>query len=163
VINALYARDVLLIPQEQWWLVFIPLMVTMIIVSIPIGKLVDKIGRKIPLILGLIAFGLGTVIFMIGDLYIVMVAMILFGIGQLLFFTAMMALSTDLVEAENRGKVNGFTNFMGYIVMGFGMLVGNYLYVSFNPRLPFYIALAFLIPTLVTILFLVHEPTKRAA
>jgi MFS family permease len=163
VINALYARDVLLIPQEQWWLVFIPLMVTMIIVSIPIGKLVDKIGRKIPLILGLIAFGLGTVIFMIGDLYIVMVAMILFGIGQLLFFTAVMALSTDLVEAENRGKVNGFTNFMGYIVMGFGMLVGNYLYVSFNPRLPFYIALAFLIPTLVTILFLVHEPTKRAA
>jgi MFS family permease len=162
VINALYARDTLGIPEEQWWLVYIPLLVTMIVASIPIGKAVDKIGRKIPLILGLFAFGLGAVIFITGNLFTVTIAMILFGLGNLLFMAAMMALSTDLVDSENRGKVNGFTNFSGYIMMGIGMLLGNYLYVSFSPQLPFYMALALTFPALIIVLFLVHEPAKRA-
>ena len=162
VINALYARDILGIPQEQWWLVYIPLLLTMIVASIPIGKAVDKIGRKIPLILGLFTFGIGAAIFVIGNLFIIMIAMILFGLGNLLFMAATMALSTDLVDSENRGKVNGFTNFSGYIMMGIGMLLGNYLYVSVLPQLPFYMALALTFPALVIVLFLVHEPAKRA-
>ncbi len=52
VINALYAVEVLGIPKEQWWLVFIPLLLTMVVASVPIGKVVDKFGRKTPLILG---------------------------------------------------------------------------------------------------------------
>jgi MFS family permease len=162
VINALYARDVLGIPEEQWWLVFVPLLITMIVASIPIGKTVDKIGRKIPLILGLFTFGAGAAIFVFGNLYLVMVAMILFGLGNLLFMAAVMALSTDLVESENRGKVNGFINFSGYIMMGIGMLLGNYLYVSVLPQLPFYMALALIFPALFIVLFFVHEPAKRA-
>jgi MFS family permease len=163
VINALYAKDILKIPQEQWWLVFIPLTITMIIVSIPIGKAVDKFGRKAPLVLGLFAFALGVIIFVVGNLFTVAIAMILFGIGNLLFMASVMALSTDLVIPENRGKVNGFINFTGYIVMGIGMLLGNALYVSIRPQLPFYLALALLIPTLIIILFLVHEPQKQSA
>ncbi len=162
VINALYARDTLGIPEEQWWLVFIPLLVTMIVASIPVGKAVDKFGRKIPLILGLLAFGAGTAIFVIGNLLLVMIAMVLFGLGNLFFMSASMALATDLVEAKNRGKVNGFANFTGYIFMGIGMLLGNYLYDAFFPQLPFYIALSLLAPALMIILFLVHEPVKRA-
>jgi MFS family permease len=162
VINALYARDVLGIPEEQWWLVFVPLLITMIVASIPIGKTVDKIGRKIPLILGLFTFGAGATLFVFGNLYLVMVAMILFGLGNLLFMAAVMALSTDLVESENRGKVNGFINFSGYIMMGIGMLLGNYLYVSVLPQLPFYVALTLIFPALFIVLFFVHEPAKRA-
>jgi len=162
VINALYAKDVLGIPEEQWWLVYIPLLLTMIVASIPIGKAVDKIGRKIPLILGLFTFGIGAAIFVIGNLYFIMIAMVLFGLGNLLFMAAMLALSTDLVHSENRGKVNGFTNFSGYIMMGIGMLLGNYLYVSFLPQLPFYMAIALTFPALIIVLFLVHEPAKRA-
>jgi MFS family permease len=161
VINALYAVEVLGIPKEQWWLVFIPLLLTMVVVSIPIGKVVDKFGRKTPLILGLFVFAAGMAIFTTGNLFTVMIAMILYGIGTLLFSASLMALSTDLVAAENRGKINGFTNFTGYIAMGIGMLLGNYLYVSVFPQLPFLIAIATTIPTLIMVLFLVHEPAKR--
>jgi len=161
VINALYAVEVLGIPKEQWWLVFIPLLLTMIVVSIPIGKVVDKFGRKMPLLLGLCVFAAGMAIFATGNLFTVMVAMILYGIGNLLFSASLMALSTDLVAAENRGKINGFTNFAGYIAMGIGMLLGNYLYVSVFPQLPFLIAIATTIPTLIMVVFLVHEPAKR--
>jgi MFS family permease len=129
----------------------------MILVSIPIGKMVDRIGRKLPLTLGLFVFGSGTLIFTIGNLLTVMIAMSLFAIGQLLVMSAAMALSTDLVNSENRGKVVGFRNFVGYIFNGLGMLLGNFLYVSFFPQLPFYVTLGLLIPELLIVLFLVHE------
>ena len=158
VINAVYARDVLLIPKSKWWLVFIPLTITMIIASIPVGKAIDRFGRRIPLILGLIVFDAGLAIFTIGDFVLVSVAMILFGLGQLLIMSSSMALATDLVEREYRGKVNGFINFMSYIAMGFGMLLGNYLYIAFMPQLPFYTALALTIPAFVIVISLVKEP-----
>ena len=161
VINALYARDVLLIPKEQWWLVYVPLMLTMVLASIPIGKMVDKIGRKIPLVLGLFVLGAATLIFVTGNLLTVMISMSLFGTAQLLAMAAVTALSTDLVHPENRGKVNGFVNFMGYIMMAFGMLLGNYLYVNFIPQLPFYVTLGLIVPEFFIVLFLVHEPKKR--
>jgi MFS family permease len=157
VMNAIYATNNLGIPEDQWWLTFIPLLATMILVSIPIGKMVDRIGRKLPLTLGLFVFGSGTLIFTIGNLLTVMIAMSLFAIGQLLVMSAAMALSTDLVNSENRGKVVGFRNFVGYIFNGLGMLLGNFLYVSFFPQLPFYVTLGLLIPELLIVLFLVHE------
>ena len=161
VINALYARDVLLIPEEQWWFVFIPLLLTMVVASIPIGKMVDNIGRKIPLVLGLFVFGAATLIFVTGNFFTVMISMCLFAFGQLLAMSAVMALATDLVPPENRGKVVGFRNFIGYIAMGFGMLLGNYLYVSFIPQVPFCVTLGLTVAAFLIVLFLVHEPKKR--
>jgi predicted MFS family arabinose efflux permease len=161
VINAVYARDVLLIPQSQWWLVFIPLTITMIAVSIPVGKAIDRFGRKIPLILGLVAFDAGLATFIVGDLLIVSIAMILFGLGQLLIMSSSMAFAADLVKPEYRGKVNGFINFMSYIAMGFGMLLGNYLYIAFVPQMPFYTALALTIPAFVITIFLVKEARPK--
>jgi MFS family permease len=160
VMNAIYATQVLGIPEEQWWLTFIPLLVTMIIMSIPIGKMVDRIGRKIPLILGLIIFASATAIFTIGNLLTVMLAMSLFAMGQLFVMAAAMALSTDLVDPVNRGKVVGFRNFVGYIFNGLGMLLGSYLYITFFPQLPFYVTLVLMVPTLLIAAFMVHELQK---
>jgi MFS family permease len=161
VINALYARDVLGIPEEQWWLTFVPLLLTMVVASIPIGKMVDKIGRKIPLVLGLSVLGVATLIFVNGTLLTLMISMSLFGIAMMLTMSASMALSADLVRPVNRGKVVGFNNFVGYIVMGLGMLLGNYLYVSFVPQSPFYVTLGLTVAAFLVVLFLIHEPEKR--
>jgi MFS family permease len=160
VMNAIYATENLGIPKEQWWLTFIPLLLTMIVASIPIGKMVDKIGRKIPLILGLFVLGTATLTFVSGNLLTVMISMALFGIGQLLVMAAAMALSTDLVNPENRGKVVGFRNFVGYIFNGLGMLLGNYLYISFFPQMPFYVTLGLIIPGIFITLFMIHEILK---
>ncbi len=165
VINQIYAVEILGISLEQWWLVFIPLLLTMIIASIPIGKTVDKFGRKIPLILGIITLGTAIVVFITGDFLRVMISMVLFGVANLLAMSSMMALSTDLVDPVNRGKVVGFRNFVGYIAMGFGMLLGNFLLIEGSnidiPQLPFYVGLGLLIPTLLLALFFVHEPKER--
>jgi MFS family permease len=161
VINALYANKVLGIPKEQWWLVFVPLLLTMVVASLPIGKMVDKVGRKIPIILGLGVLGAGTVIFALGNFLMVMVAMCLFGFAQMLIMSGSMALSTDLIEPVNRGKVVGFNNFFGYIIMGLGMLLGAYLYENFIPQSPFIISFGVTFVALLMVIFLVHEPKKR--
>jgi len=161
VINALYARDILHIPESQWWLVFIPLFVSMIVMSVPIGKMVDKVGRKIPLLLSNFAFAPAIFLFLNGDFVRVAIAMPLIGLGQLLLAAAASALQTDLVPQENRGKVIGFTNFVNYIFMGFGMLLGNYLYANILPQLPFLLMLVLLVPQFLITLFLISEPKKR--
>lgn len=161
VINALYARDVLGIPEEQWYFVFIPLLLTMVVASIPIGKMVDKVGRKIPLILGLCVFNVATVIFAFGNFLMIMISMSLFGMAHMLVMSGAMALSTDLVLPVNRGKVVGFNNFVGYIAMGLGMLLGSYLYESFIPQSPFIVNLGLVVTAFLIVLFLIHEPEKR--
>jgi len=166
VINQIYALNILGVTLEQWWLVFIPMLLTVVVASIPIGKAVDKFGRKIPLILGLFVLSGGTMIFAHGDFLTVMISMSLFGIAQLLVMSSAMALSTDLVEPVNRGKVVGLRNFVGYIVMGFGMLLGNYLFLEGTllsvPALPFYTAFLLIIPQLFIVLFLVHEKPRES-
>ncbi|MDQ1279259.1 MAG: hypothetical protein QG670_519 [Thermoproteota archaeon] len=69
---------------------------------------------------------------------------------------------TDLVKQENKRKVNGFTNFASYVAMGIGMLLGNYIYVSSIPQMPFYMTLGLVVPELLIIMFLIHEPKDKA-
>ena len=86
----------------------------------------------------------------------------LFGLGQLLFFSSFASLQTDLVPRENRAKVIGFSQFVGYILMAFGMLAGGILY-SISRQFPFLLMMLFLAPSFLIILLLVHEPEKREA
>jgi MFS family permease len=160
VINALYARDILGIPEEQWYLVFIPLLLTMVVASIPIGKMVDKVGRKISLTLGLCVLGFGTAIFVMGDFITIIISMCLFGISHMLIMSGALALSADLVRPTNRGKVRGFNNFVGYIVMGLGMLLGSYLYETVIPQSPFILNLGVVTIAFIMVLLLIHEPER---
>ena len=98
---------------------------------------------------------------MLGNLPMLMLSMALFAIGQLLVMSSAMALSADIVNPENRGKVVGFRNFVSYILSGLGMLLGNYLYVSVFPQLPFYAALALVVPALLIATFMVQEPKNK--
>jgi MFS family permease len=161
VINALYARDVLLIPESQWWLVYFPLLVTMGITSIPVGKAIDRVGRKKPLYLALVVWGSATLLFINGTFYMVIIAMALFGVAQLLAMSASTALSADLVSSEHRGRINGSINFAGYIAMACGMLFGNYLYINISAQTPFYAMLGLVIPIFLIIRTLVQEPAVR--
>jgi putative MFS transporter len=161
VINAIYARDILLIPQNQWWLTFIPLLLTMIFASIPIGKMIDVIGRKIPMALGTLTFAISTLLFIFGNFTIKMISMILYGISLLLLMSSINAIVTDLVQQEKRGRVNGFINFASYISQGTAMLLGGFLFAQVFPQAPFFLSLTLIIPILLVILLKVNEPKKH--
>jgi MFS family permease len=157
VINAVYAQEQLGIPEEIWWITFIPLLVTMMIASIPIGKTIDRIGPKIPLTLGPIVLAISALVFAYGNFFTIMISMCLNGLVFLLIMSSAMTLAASLVEPENRGKVRGFLNFMGYIFQGVGMLLGNFFY-NLIPTLPFYIAIGLAVPMVLITALRVREP-----
>ena len=115
----------------------------MLVVAIPIGKMIDKTGRKVPLLLSAVLEVPTVLLFIYGYFTRVMVSMSLFGFSILLGMSAGSARRTDLIAREIRGKIIGFTNFVGYIATAMAMLLGNWMYVSFAPQLPFLRLLVF--------------------
>ena len=160
VINAIYARDILNIPQNEWFLTYIPMLLTMVVVSYPIGKIIDKIGMKIPLITSPGLLIASMLLFINGNILTVTISMVLFGLVNTLIMSAGMALSACLVEPKNRGKIAGGLNFVGYILTGIGMLIGN-LFYNLSPQLPIYMTIAVAIPMILIIFFRIPEPKKE--
>ena len=156
-----YAVDELLIDKAFWPVILTALFVTMIVLSIPAGKLVDKLNRKIPLLASYALFGVSMWLFVNGDPARLFISLVLIGIGQVMINAAFGALQADLTPREQRGKVNGFTNFMNFILMAIGSLAGGFLYEHISPQAPFLLAIVFIAPAFMLTLTLVHEPEKR--
>jgi DHA1 family multidrug resistance protein B-like MFS transporter len=156
-----YAVDELLIDEAMWPFILTALFVTMIVLSIPIGKIVDKTNRKIPILVAYIVFGLSMWLFVNGDLLKLFVSLVLLGVGQVMMNSAFSALQADLTPKDQRGKVNGFTNFANYILMALGSLTGGILYEHVSPQLPFFIAIVLIVPSFVLTLVMVREPERR--
>jgi DHA1 family multidrug resistance protein B-like MFS transporter len=159
--QVVYAVEELSIDPALWPLILTALFVTMIALSIPAGKLVDKLNRKIPLLASYILFGVSMWLFVYGDPARLFVSLVLIGVGQVMINAAFSALQADLTPRDQRGKVNGFTNFMNFILMAIGSLAGGFLYEHVSPQMPFLLAIFFIAPAFVLTLTLVHEPEKR--
>jgi len=159
--TVVYAVQDLGLSRPEWSLVLMFLFVAMILLAIPIGKLVDRVGRKIPLLLSYVIGIPALLLFVYGDLYRLIVSLILLGVTQLMMFSSYSALMADLVPKEQRGKVTGFSQFFNYITMALGVLLGGILYSTISHQLPFFLMLVFMIPQFLITLFLVHEPKQR--
>ena len=171
-----YAIYELSVDRAFWPLILTALFVTMIILAVPMGKVVDKFNRKIPLLTAYLVFGAAMWIFVKGDFISsiasswgsniflgvdLFVSLVLVGVGQVMMNSAFSALQADLTPKAQRGKVNGFTNFMNFILMAFGNLIGGFLYEHVSPQLPFFLAISLTVPSFALTLVLVHEPEKR--
>jgi len=156
-----YAVEELLIDKALWPLILTGLFVTMITLSVPIGKLVDKTSRKPSILIAYFVFGASLWLFVNGDLVKLFISLALTGVGQALFNAAFGALQADLTPKEERGKINGFTNFVNCILMALGSFFGGFMYENFSPQLPFYISMFLVLPAFILTLFLVHEPKTR--
>jgi MFS family permease len=158
---ALYAVKVLGIDEAVWPFILTALPITMIILAIPIGKVVDKINRKLPLLAAYASFGVALWLFVNGDLLKLFASLVLFGVGQVMMNSAYSALQADLTPKDNRGKINGFSSFTSCILMALGSLTGGILYEHFSHQLPFYLAATLIVPSFILTLMLVQEPEKR--
>jgi DHA1 family multidrug resistance protein-like MFS transporter len=159
--TVIYATRVLLIDEVLWGFIIALVPLTTIALAIPVGKLVDKIRRKIPILASMLLFGLSMWIFVNGDLVKVVLSLIILGSGNVMLNASFGALQTDLTPQVQRGKVSGFINFANYIVLAAGSLTGGYLYEHVSPQSPFLLAIATLLPSSLLTLVLVKEPEKR--
>ena len=142
----------------QWGYVMIALFICMIILSFPVGKLLDKVGRKIPLIISNFLTIPAVLLFIFGNYSTLFISMPLFGFAMLLGFSAYQTIFADLVPQAQRGKVTGSMNFFSNVFMALGGVIGGLLYDNVSPALPFLLMVALAIPSVALILFYVHEP-----
>ncbi len=125
------------------------------------GKLIDKVGKKKPMLISYVIFGLVIIIFLQADFYRALVIMPLIGALNILLGASTSALRADLVPREHRGKVAGTTNFFNLVAGAFGQLAGGYMYDKLSHPLPFLCSVLLLIPVFLLTLLFVKEPKKE--
>lgn len=141
-----------------WGYVMVALFLSMIVMSLPVGRVLDKVGRKIPLIVSGILIIPSILLFIYGNYVTLFIAMPLVGLTQLLGFSAFQSLFADLVPQAQRGKVTGSMHFFTYVFMALGGLTGGILYDSISPQFPFLVMLILIIPSILVTALYVKEP-----
>jgi MFS family permease len=156
-----YAVNILSIDKAVWAYMLTVLPITMIILSIPIGKLVDKFNRKVPILISYFFISSALLLFVYGNLVLLFTSLIFLGAGQVMSNSGYNALQADLTPKECRGKIQGFSSFINYVVMAIGTAMGGFLYEHFSPQLPFYLASLFMVPAFLITLMRVHDAQRR--
>jgi predicted MFS family arabinose efflux permease len=162
VFLVVYAVNALRVDPAIWAYILLALPVTMILASVPIGKVVDKVNRKVPILISYVFFIGSLLLFANGwSVFLLFISLAFLGIGIVMMNSGASALQADLTPRESRGKVQGFSSFVNNIVMAAGAATGGFMYEHIFPASPFYLSIMLSIPAFLLTLLMVHEPQKR--
>jgi len=156
-----YATRILHIKEFEWAIMMTWLTLTMILFALPSGKLTDKIGRKKPLLVSWLVLAPFGWLFLNGTQPTLFIAFLCFGVSNALFMASYSALEADLVPKELRGKEIGCSQFITYLSMAVGELIGGYIYQCISPVLPLLLLTVVTVPCVLVTVFFIHEPHKR--
>jgi len=156
-----YATDIVKIKEFEWATLMAWFSVVNILSALPCGKIVDRFGRKKPLIMAWFLFIPGLIGFVYGNIVITSISFLFLGVALIVANTAYPALMADFVARDKRGKIIGSTNFFFNILSSLGQFSGGFMYYYLSPALPFLLSATLFIPCLILTLFKVHEPTSR--
>ena len=119
-------------------LMFASFGVTLLLVSVPMGAISDRTGRKVPLVTGMLALAGSTLLFARADsLPLLFAARMVQGAADGVTWVVGFALIADCYAAEDRGRVIGYVmsgTSLGIIV---GPSIGGWLYDAGGVALPF--------------------------
>jgi multidrug resistance protein len=119
-------------------LLFASFGLTVLLTSVPMGAVSDRIGRKLPLVGGLVALAASTVLFAFAPrMSWLFAARLIQGAADAVTWVVGFAVIADLYPAAERGRVMGLV--MSGTTFGFmiGPTLGGWLYESGGPRLPY--------------------------
>ena len=112
--------------------------VTLLGVSVPIGSVSDRMGRKTPLVGGMIVLAGSTVLFAFADsLAWLFAARLAQGAADAVTWVVGFALIADLYGPAERGRVMGFVMSGTSLGLMIGPSLGGWLYETGGMRLPF--------------------------
>ena len=119
-------------------LLFASFGVTLLIVSIPMGAVSDRVGRKGPMVGGLAALAVATVLFAFADtLPWLFAARLVQGAADAVTWVVGFALVSDLYGDEERGRVSGIIMMGTSAAVMVGPTLGGWLYELGGIRTPF--------------------------
>jgi multidrug resistance protein len=124
-------------------LLFASFGVTLLTVSMPMGAISDRVGRKGPLVGGLIALAASTLSFaLVGTLGGLFAARLAQGAADAVTWVVGLALIADLYGPADRGRVMGMVMAGAGVGLMIGPSIGGWLYELGGTRLPFAVVAA---------------------
>jgi multidrug resistance protein len=144
-------------------LLFASFGVTVLAVSLPMGAISDRMGRKVPLVGGLLALAASTVMFAFAEeLPALFAARLVQGAADAVTWVVGFALLADMFGPAERGRVMGLV--MSGTTFGFmiGPTLGGWLYETGGVRVPFLSVAVFAVIAAIGFLWL-EIPAKHAA
>ncbi len=143
-------------------LLFASFGVTLLVLSIPMGALSDRLGRKGPMIFGLALLAASTLAFAYAtSLPILFVARLLQGAADGMTWIVGFALIADLYGPAERGRAMGLAMAGSSLGIIIGPVLGGWLYEIGGIRLPFLFVAALAIADL--IVFALVAPRTRGS
>ena len=119
-------------------LLFASFGVTLLTVSIPMGAVSDRIGRKAPMVGGLVALAAATLLFAYADgLPWLFAARLVQGAADAVTWVVGFALIADRYGPEERGRVSGIVMSGTSVAFMVGPSIGGWLYEAGGIRAPF--------------------------
>ncbi|HMD35107.1 MAG TPA: MFS transporter [Vicinamibacterales bacterium] len=141
-------------------LLFASFGVTLLTVSIPMGAISDRVGRKAPIVGGLVALFAASLLFAFADtLPWLFAARLVQGAADGITWVVGFALVADLYDSNERGRVTGIVMMGTSLAVMIGPTIGGWLYEAGGIRLPFlFVAL---LSAIGTGLFAWYRPPTR--
>ena len=137
--HPLYATDIVGVTESQWGQFNSISMLISLILALPVGKLIDRLGRKRGIMLYFL-FSIPTLGFLIISRGFTqhLVVIVLFALSNT-FFPAFAALQADMIPKESRGRVLGSLWTLRNFAMIPSATIGGFLY-EYHPAAPFMFA-----------------------
>jgi len=107
--------------DAQIGMLFAIIVLFSMILHYPAGKLSDKIGKSIPIIVGLILISLAFLIFIVMDFPFPMLGMIIFGIGQGMIFPT----AAGVVKIQTTNDIRGLATGIFYALSVAGVALAS--------------------------------------
>jgi MFS family permease len=134
--------------------------VSMILLAVPAGKVIDRLGRKKPLLFGYALTFLALFTFLDASFNLLLLLTPLIALLNVTFYTAIQALYADLIPENARGRVSGSKDFFRLAAVSIGQLAGGFIYDNVSHTLPTYIYMASMVPVFVLTALFVDDPEK---
>lgn len=136
--------------------------VTLFCVSIPMGAVSDRLGRRKPLLAGLAGLAAASVLLAVANsLPLLFIARLAQGAADAVTWVVGFALLADLYEQSERGRASGIVMAGSGFAFMIGPSIGGWLYEIGGVRLPFLIVAAMAMAAALALLWL-DLPTYEA-
>jgi MFS family permease len=157
---SLYAIDVVGVGGFEWSLMSTAFMLVGLLVGLPVGRMIDSIGRKRSILLAYIFSTPVIVLFILSRSFIsLLLSQILFAVSQAFFFPAFMAFQADLIPPDKRGRILGVIGTMRTLASVPAAALFGIIYES-GPATPFICAIVLEILTVAIVAAKIDEPVQ---
>jgi DHA1 family multidrug resistance protein-like MFS transporter len=154
----IFLQDALKAPMNDIALAYLPAAILSSFLPSHMGHIADRLGRKGPMIAGLLIGALASALIPhLRSLILLAILWLVESLGYTASLPAERAFVADIAGQDMRGTNYGLYTFAFFLGGTVGPLVGGWLYDNVQPAIPFYLNAAFLVLGALLVGIILHE------